>query len=157
MPTIVHGFDWPDRLVVGTIGEPGARTFYLQARTGIRIVTVALEKIQSAQLAEKIEEILDQLDVPAEIPLELVDDSPLDPVDEQFRAGAVSLGWDPSTAQVVIEAYPIVESDDEDADPTDEPTEMLVVRIPVGAARAFAKRTLEVVASGRPLPDDADD
>ena len=32
-----------------------------------------------------------------------------------------------------------------------EPEEMLVVRIPVGTARAFAKRTLEVVGAGRPI------
>ena len=54
MPTIVHRFNWPDRLVVGTVGEPGSRTFYLQARDGARIVSVALEKEQSAVLAEKI-------------------------------------------------------------------------------------------------------
>ena len=43
MPTIVHEFDWPDRVVVGTIGQPGSRTFYLQVRDGARIVSVALE------------------------------------------------------------------------------------------------------------------
>ena len=31
-----------------------------------------------------------------------------------------------------------------------EPSEALLVRIPVGTARAFAKRTLEVVGAGRP-------
>ncbi len=37
MPTIVHEFAWPDRLVVGTVGRPGDREFYLQARTKARI------------------------------------------------------------------------------------------------------------------------
>jgi len=64
----------------------------------------------------------------------------------------MSLGWDPSTAQVVIEAYPLVLVDDEAIEQADiEPAEMLVVRIPVGTARAFAKRTLEVVGAGRPI------
>ncbi len=159
MPTIVHGFDWPDRVVVGTVGPPGSRSFYLQARDGARIVAVALEKQQSAALAEKIDELLDALadaddtpiSIPASTPAELVDSEPLEqPVDAQFRTGVISLGWDPSTAQVVIEAYPIV--DDELGDGLDdepEPREMLLVRIPVGTARAFAKRTLEVVAAGR--------
>ena len=40
MPSIVHGFDWPDRLVVGTIGRPGERAFYLQARSGKRVTSV---------------------------------------------------------------------------------------------------------------------
>ena len=44
MPTLVHEFDWPDRVVVGTVGMPGSRTFYLQARSGTRTASVALEK-----------------------------------------------------------------------------------------------------------------
>jgi uncharacterized repeat protein (TIGR03847 family) len=208
MPTRVHDFDWPDRVVVGTVGRPGARTFYLQARDGSRLVSVALEKEQSALLAQKIDEILDELmvaegnpvTIPASTPVELVDNEPLDePVEAQFRIGAISLGWDPSTAQVVIEAFPIVEVEvepgavgldsdafdleaftrdadgsaaddsslgegdaeggDQDDDADDdadvfliaEPEEILQVRIPVGTARAVAKRTLEVVGAGRPL------
>lgn len=163
MPTIVYGFDWPDRIVVGTIGEPGSRTFYLQARDGARIISVALEKEQSRLLAEKIDEILDGLmanegnpmNIPSDTPVELVDNDPLDPVDEQFRAGAITLGWDPSTAQLVIEAYPVIEVDVDEFDSieveTMEPAEMLQVRIPVGTGRAFAKRTGEVVGRGRPI------
>jgi uncharacterized repeat protein (TIGR03847 family) len=163
MPTLVHEFAWPDRVVIGTIGLPGARTFYLQVRTGKQIVSIALEKQQSAQLAEKIDDILDQLitlegnpfSVPTGTPIELVDNDQLEAVEEQFRAGAMTLGWDPTTAQVVIEAYPIMDGDpDDDDEPADgnggEVPEMLLVRMPVGTARAFAKRTREVVGAGRP-------
>ena len=163
MPTRVHDFDWPDRIVVGTIGRPGERTFYLQVRSGTRTVSIALEKQQSALLAEKIDEILDQLltvegnpfSVPTGTPPELVDNDPLDTVEEDFRAGTMSLSWDPTTAQVVIEAYPLAEDDADDNDPLSdaedaELSEMLLVRIPVGTARAFAKRTREVVGAGRP-------
>lgn len=175
MPTRVHEFDWPDRVVVGTIGLPGARTFYLQVRAGNQIVSIAMEKQQSALLAEKIDEILDQLlnvegnphSVPTSTPIELVDNDQLEAVQEQFRTGAMSLGWDPTTAQVVIEAYPITDVDaDIDDESLDEHNadvpEMLLVRMPVGTARAFAKRTREVVGAGRPAcplcgyPVDAD-
>ncbi|NWL09851.1 DUF3090 domain-containing protein [Paenarthrobacter nitroguajacolicus] len=173
MPTRVHEFAWPDRVVVGTIGLPGARTFYLQVRAGKQIVSIALEKQQSALLAEKIDDILDQLitaegnpfSIPTGTPIELVDNDPLEAVQEQFRAGAMSLGWDPITAQVVIEAYPItdVDADDDDESPDeDDANEMLLVRMPVGTARAFAKRTREIVEAGRPTcsscgyPMDAD-
>ena len=175
MPTRVHEFAWPDRVVVGTIGLPGARTFYLQVRTGTQIVSIALEKQQSALLADKIDEILDQLltvegnphSVPTGTPIELVDNDQLEAVQEQFRTGAMRLGWDPTTAQVVIEAYPITDVDPDnndeslDEDDADVP-EMLLVRMPVGTARAFAKRTREVVGAGRPAcplcgyPVDAD-
>ncbi|MEJ1193189.1 DUF3090 domain-containing protein [Pseudarthrobacter sp. CCNWLW207] len=163
MPTLVHEFAWPDRVVIGTIGVPGARTFYLQVRSGKQIVSIALEKQQSAQLAEKIDEILDQLitlesnpfSVPKGTPIELVDNDQLETVTEQFRTGAMTLGWDPTTAQVVIEAYPITEVDSDDtveslAENDAEVPEMLLVRMPVGTARAFAKRTREVVGAGRP-------
>lgn len=158
MPTIVHEFAWPDRVVVGTVGLPGSRTFYLQVRSGTRIVSIALEKQQSALLAEKIDEILDQLitfegnpfSIPTTTPMELVDNDPLEqPVAEEFRTGAMSLGWDPSTVQVVMEAYPVAD-EGESLDPA-QAAEMLLVRIPVGTARAFAKRTREVVGAGRPI------
>jgi uncharacterized repeat protein (TIGR03847 family) len=175
MPTRVHEFAWPDRVVIGTVGVPGERTFYLQVRTGKQMVSIALEKQQSAQLAEKIDEVLDQLitlegnpfSVPTGTPIELVDNDQLEAVEEQFRTGAMTLGWDPTTAQVVIEAYPITDVDADDNDESldgngVEVPEMLLVRMPVGTARAFAKRTREVVGAGRPAcplcgyPVDAD-
>jgi hypothetical protein len=78
----------------------------------------------------------------------------------------LTLGWDPTTAQVVIEAAPVVELDagdiDGSLDPADldedalaaaveeaEPEEVVIVRIPVGAARAFVDRTRAIVAAGR--------
>lgn len=173
MPQIVHGFDWPDRFVVGTVGQPGDRTFYLQARAGSRLISVSLEKQQCMALADRVEEVLDELmaldnnpfSVPAITPEGLVDNAPLEqPVEEQFRAGAMTLGWDPTTAQLVIEAFPILKIDLEvdgleqiedieqlEIDVDLEPPEILLVRIPVGTARAFAKRTREVVGAGRPL------
>jgi uncharacterized repeat protein (TIGR03847 family) len=106
--------------------------------------------------------------VPTSTPVELVDNDPLEPVSEEFRTGVMSLGWDPSTVQIVIEAAPLVLEDESVFDDSTfeelsvEPAELLRVRIPVGAARAFAKRTREVVGAGRPLcvlcgmPMDAD-
>ena len=159
-PAPAHEFDWPDRVVIGTLGRPGARTFYLQVRTGPRLVSLALEKQQSALMAEMLDEILDDLmalegnphSVPASTPVELVDNDPLDPVQEWFRVGGIGLGWDPTTAQVLIDAHPL---SDDDADPALEAdAEAVRVRMPVGAARAFARRTREVVDAGRPFCSD---
>ncbi|MGP5640714.1 DUF3090 domain-containing protein [Brachybacterium tyrofermentans] len=166
-PAHVHEFDWPDRVVIGTVGPPGARTFYLQVRAGAQIVSIALEKQQSALLAQKLDEVLDQLidvegnrfSVPTSTPVELVDNDPLEAVQEQFRTGTIGIGWDPTTAQVIIEAHPLPDDDALDADAFDEDaiddaaeeSEMLRVRMPVGTARAFTLRTREVVDAGRPL------
>lgn len=159
VPAHVHEFDWPDRVVIGTVGLPGSRTFYLQARTGRRIVSIALEKEQSALLAEKIDEILDRLrevegnrySVPTSTPVELVDNDPLETVEEDFRAGTLGIGWDPTTAQVIIEAHPLPAEGEEFDEAAAENSEMLRVKMPVGTARAFTQRTREVVNAGRPL------
>lgn len=158
MAATVHGFDWPDRFVTGTIGEPGSRSFYLQAQQGSRMISVGLEKQQSAALADGVDTVLDQLmttdgnrfSVPEVAPAGLADDDPLaEPVTEQFRVGEMRLAWDASTAQVVIQAERLLPEDAEiDAV---EDAEVLVVRFPVGAARAFAARTRSVVGRGRPL------
>lgn len=100
----VHEFDWPDRAVIGTIGRPGERTFYLQVRAGSRLASVVMEKQQAAVLAEKIDEILDQLatvegnpfSVPAGTPPELVDNDGLEADSDLFRCGTMGLGGTPA-------------------------------------------------------------
>src|SRR5262245_61714443 len=102
-------FDTPDRFVAGTVGEPGKRVFFLQAREGSRIVSVALEKVQVAALAERLDDLLDELeergvDGAAEDGFN-ADGGPLDePINEAFRAGTLSLGWDGSLGRVLVEA-----------------------------------------------------
>lgn len=159
VPAPVHEFDWPDRVIIGTVGPPGARTFYLQVRAGTQLMSIALEKQQSALLAQKIDEILDQLStvegnrysVPTSTPIELVDNDPLETVQEQFRTGTLGIGWDPTTAQVIIEAHPLPADDDALDDVAEAESEMLRVKMPVGTARAFTQRTREIVDAGRPL------
>ncbi|WP_426244517.1 DUF3090 domain-containing protein [Nocardioides sp. LHG3406-4] len=162
---VVHSFDPPDRFVVGTVGLPGQRTFFLQARTGPRLVTVALEKQQVAALVERVDELLDELMaseetqslIPAVAPLDLDDDHPLEqPIEEEFRAGTMTLSWDPSDERIVIEVFPYTEAavvspeqvDEELEEP--EPEEIFLVRLGAGMARAFVKRSARVIEAGRP-------
>jgi uncharacterized repeat protein (TIGR03847 family) len=156
---VIHEFDPPERFVAGTVGEPGTRTFFLQARSGPRVVSVALEKQQVAVLAERIDELLDEVMaalgndalVPAVAPVGLDDSEPLEqPIDEQFRAGTMTLSWDPSIARVVIEVFPLTETTDEDDDDEVEPEEVLMVRLEAGPARAFVHRAALVIEAGRP-------
>src|SRR3954447_22562549 len=155
-------FEFPDRFVAGTVGQPGERTFYLQATSGARIVSVALEKVQVALLAEKLEELLDEVRrrqgadsvVPASAPAELEDVAPLGtPIEEEFRVGTLALAWDEETSSVLIEAQSQVEGEGEQAaepESAEFTGDLLRVRLTAGAARAFAKRALRVVAAGRP-------
>ena len=165
MSPVVHAFDPPERFVAGTVGPPGQRTFFLQARTGQRLVSVALEKQQVAVLAERIDDLLDEVMgseqtrglIPAVAPLDLDDDEPLEqPIEEEFRAGTMTLSWDTEDERIVIEVFPFVEAavispeqlGEEFTEP--EPEEVLLVRIPAGTARAFVKRAAQVVSAGRP-------
>src|SRR3954454_1334241 len=155
---VIHEFDPPERFVAGTVGEPGARTFFLQARAGQRVVSVALEKQQVAVLAERVDELLDEVMastgnvtlIPAVAPMGLDDSEPLEqPIDEQFRAGTMTLSWDPSLARIVIEVFPLTDTTEEDEEEP-EPAEVFLVRLEAGRARAFVKRAELVIEAGRP-------
>ncbi|RCV52421.1 DUF3090 domain-containing protein [Marinitenerispora sediminis] len=163
----VFQYDPPERFVAGTVGQPGERTFFLQAAGGGRITSVVLEKAQVAALAERIEELLDEVrqrfgeqagDV---VTPDAVDDAPLEqPIEEDFRVGTLALAWDAEAARVIIEAQQVEEpgADEElageeievfaeEAPPT---RDVLRVHLTPGAARAFADRAMRVVAAGRP-------
>ena len=57
----VFQFDPPERFVAGTVGEPGQRTFFLQARDSARLASVVVEKEQVALLAERLDALLDEI------------------------------------------------------------------------------------------------
>ncbi|MGW6918618.1 DUF3090 domain-containing protein [Kitasatospora sp. NPDC054939] len=170
MPRQVFYYDQPERFVAGTVGQPGARAFYLQASARGRITSVLLEKTQVAALAERIEEVLDEAlrrsggdpAIPATAPNDLLDTAPLDmPLEQEFRVGTMALAWDSSDSCLVVEAQALVEEDEDDdeesaasvlADDEHGP-DMLRVRLSGAMARVFAKRALDLVSAGRkPCP-----
>lgn len=150
-------FERPRRFVAGTVGTPGQRTFYLQVAEGGRIVSVSLEKQQVAVLADRLEQLLDEVvnrtgtALPAtESDLEALEQ----PVDEEFRVSAMGLAWDGDAGLVVIEA----QAPTEDAavaeqtllEDVDEGPDALRVLIEPGRARAFVERARRVISAGRP-------
>lgn len=160
--TVVHLFDPPERFVAGTVGVPGQRTFFVQARAGLRLTSVALEKQQVAILAERIVELLGEVGA-VETLSPLVDNAPLEaPIVEEFRAGTITLSWDQRDERVVIEVFPFQAAPDADGPtPIDEqgladlpiaepePEELLIVRLLPQQARSFAERAAVVVGQGR--------
>ncbi|MGY0235987.1 DUF3090 domain-containing protein [Longispora urticae] len=152
----VYAFEPPDRFVAGTVGVPGDRTFFLQARGGGRLVSVALEKMQVSLLADKLEELLDEvrLRFGVEAPTgQPTDNGPLDtPVDEEFRVGTLGLAWDTDSTTVVIEAVEASEAETEETEEgePDATLDRLRVRISPAATRQFIDRARRLVAAGRP-------
>ena len=168
---VVHRYDPPERFVAGTVGPPGQRTFFLQARAGNRITSVALEKQQVAVLAERLDALLDEVMraeggtalVPAVAPTALEDTGPLEqPIDEEFRAGTMTLAWDPADARVVIEVFPVdvdaldvdapVEGDDAPGPATVE--EALADSLSGPLGEALAEVLAEEAGADEPEPDE---
>lgn len=169
-------FDPPDRFVTGTVGPPGQRQFFLQARGSGQLATVALEKAQVQVLADRVNDLLDsfagaaagpEVDPLAGAP---TDNAPLDtPIEQDFTVGTMGLSWDPERERLVIECHAVGDSYDsvetfealdeaeppvEEPDPATDP-DQLVLRVVLtpAAARAFARRSVSVVGAGRaPCP-----
>lgn len=177
MAGLTFEYDAPQRIVVGTVGEPGGRTFFLQVRgaragtPGISVTSVSLEKQQVTVLAERLDEMLDEIlrrsggsaPVPAVAPVGQEDLDPLDPPEEDFRVGTMSLGWDVERELVVIECFAaldsdfvagaeVEESDDQEDDPPGTGGDRNVLRVSMSGAtaRLFVRRAAAVVAAGRP-------
>ena len=140
-------FDPPERFVAGTVGPPGGRTFFLQARGEGRLVSVSVEKVQVTVLAERVTDLLDTHAAgTATEPLGDGDTGPLEvPIEDEFRVDTLGLAWDTERNVLVIECH---DQDPEEAD--EDAVQTLRVVLSAEAARAFARRAGKVVAAGRP-------
>lgn len=139
-------FDAIDRFIVGTVGQPGEREFFIQLRQSTRLVTVSIEKSQVAALTSRMEMLLSQLrksgHVAATSP---VDDQPLEqPIESDFVVGAISIAWNEETSCVQIELLDI-DQDDE--------AQGLNLHISLQMAQSFTRRAHVVINAGRlPCP-----
>ena len=129
MPRRIYDFGVPDRFVTGTVGQPGHRTFFVQARKGTAIVSAVLEKVQVQVLAERLALLLAEVarrgvQVPEALAPSDDDTAPLgEPLVEAFRVGTMTLGWDSEREQVVVEARAQQESDEDDEEEEEEEEE----------------------------------
>jgi len=102
-----------DRITAGAVGEPGERTFFLQAREGDRSITILVEKEQVELLGTSILEILATVGretgegPPSE---ELGLEPPLEPL---WRAGRLSIGYAEERDLMLLEIEELVEAEDE--------------------------------------------
>ena len=146
-----HIFTNPERCVAGTVGAPGERAFFVQAREKNRIVSVALEKAQVQAIANRLELIVAEVRKSSpliSVTTEPQDDAPLDtPVDEEFQVGSISLAWNEAEQLLSFELYEL-EDDEQEAE-----GQVLEINFSLGMALAFAQRSKAVVNAGRlPCP-----
>ena len=155
-------FDPPDRFVAGTVGEPGERTFFIQARTGSQLISVSLEKTQVQALADRLVYMvreIRQTDPTIALSRLEKDNAPLDtPIEEEFRVGVIGLAFDAERQLIQIDLQAVSESQEEepnfiDVDDLSGDQDVLRTLITPSEAQRFASRSHSVVGAGRlPCP-----
>ena len=143
-----------DKLTTGTVGEPGQRTFFIQATQGERVITIVVEKEQVELLGTSILEILASVgretgEGPQADALEL--EVPLEPL---WRAGRLSIGYAEDLAFMLLELEELVETPGEEEEAGDTADVPEPARVRMWATReqmfALARHGAAVAARGRP-------
>lgn len=134
----------PEHVTADFVGEPGDRTFYVQAVEDAEVVSVLVEKMQVSGLADLLTRLLAQVDAEPERIWDIDGMRLREPVVPRWRAGAIAVGIDPQLGHFVIELTELVA--DEDAR---EP-ELVRIWIDEDRARALAAHARWSVEQGRP-------
>jgi uncharacterized repeat protein (TIGR03847 family) len=112
----VTSFDFaaPDLFTAGTIGPPGQRVFFLQAREGDTLVTLKCEKEQVRVLGEYLGRLLERLTTPAGA--SVGDLALVEPVTPAWAVGSIGVGYDEGADRVVLVIEEIREGDAADTE-----------------------------------------
>ena len=142
--------DPADRFTASAVGEPGQRTFFMQAWAGNQRCTLLAERQQVHILGEAVLQLLDNLpegpEGPVPPPGSLDLEEPLDP---EWRAGEMSIAYDGERDLVAITITEAIDPEAIDPEDPDAPETALIV-LTRAQARAAAANALEVVSRGRP-------
>jgi uncharacterized repeat protein (TIGR03847 family) len=148
-------FDPVDAIGAGAFGDPGARTFVIQARKGGALLSVLVEKEQVALLAAEAEQFLDRIeeedpDVTTD-PMSVEDCGPVEEDEPLFRARLIGIGYDPDRHLVLIELREDAVEEDEAPPPVDD-SEGRVARLYAtrSQVRAMVAHGAASVDAGRP-------
>ncbi len=149
-------FDFTDtqHFTAGAVGEPGRRTFYLQAGDEHGHATLKIEKQQVAALAEFLQGALEDLPAgpAATAPTELQE-----PIEPAWVAGQIAVAIDEADARILMVVEELVAVADDDPDGIDDDVPMstldaaeMRVRLEPAQARQFVEQVAELMAGGRP-------
>ena len=153
-------FSDPDVVVPGTVGEPGRRTFFLQARQGSMTASLKVEKQQVAALCEYLSGIL--ADLPALPPgLDAAGPAAVEPASLEWVVGRLAVAYQEADDRIVIVAEEFLDiADDElEALDLDDPATLIAAGYDPATARvsltraqvaAFIAVGEQLVTSGRP-------
>ena len=140
-----------DSIKAETVGEPGQRTFNINARSSRGQAIVWMEKDQLLQLALAIRQLSEDQEA-TDSPVAFIPEYAHtgDPVTVEFKAGDMRLRYDGASDVFTMEATdPSSEGDDD----SEEEEEQVAVQFSFkrSAAVAMAEEAQEIVAAGRPI------
>lgn len=162
-----------DHITIGAVGPPGERVFYLQARAEARVISLLVEKEQVVALSQAVFEVVRRASLEPGKPLPEEAMALVEPVEADWRAGRIALGFDSATEDFVLQATEqVAEDDDLDLDDDEGEEEALggefasdiggglggvesdrqslSLRATANQMLSLANHTLVVAARGRP-------
>jgi uncharacterized repeat protein (TIGR03847 family) len=148
------------RFTVGTLGQPGDRTFFLQIRASSALISTSIEKSQVAAISERLRYMLKEIRIAHPIspkPSLTRDSLPLEtPVMDEFRVGSIAIFYDEESEMIQIDLRELNlndEDEDEDEFPILDDVEIIRIFITPTQANIFQDRAELVIAAGRqPCP-----
>jgi uncharacterized repeat protein (TIGR03847 family) len=142
-----------ESFIVGTIGQPGEREFYLQAKSHGAIHSFAIDKGQVSALADRMAMLIGELKA-ADYRFENIIAVPLEvPLIPEFQIGVIGIVWLGESEQVSLDIQELTDGDN-DLIPEDEagPSLFRLLMSP-DIANAFVNQARKVVSAGRaPCP-----
>jgi len=105
------------RITAGCVGDPGQRSFYIQARKDSTLVTLLCEKHQVQQLAQGVSKFVRELQEkfpnldPAVVEYTETEMGLEEPIEFIFRVGQIGLGYDEDCDHLILVAKELIEED----------------------------------------------
>lgn len=128
-----------DRMCVGTVGPVGSRLFLLQCRQGETLLTLKMEKLQVAAMAETLAQVVKDQLRPGHLP----DDQALEePTEPAWAVGTIGITFDEDEDRVVLVIQELV--------PEGEVGAIARVSVSREQAAAFSIQATRLVEAGRP-------
>jgi len=137
-----YRFDNPDNVLIGTIGVPGEREFYLQVQDNSRIYSFALEKSQADALSRRSLQMLQNLGLKKSLQMKRF--VLATPLESEFQIGVISISWQPVEQKFQIDIQQVRDNVDTEGAAID----LQIIMTPE-TLNYFAEHTLEIVAAGR--------
>ena len=142
-------FDEPDHFTAGTVGEPGHRVFFIQARQDGEVASLRLEKQQVAALGEYLGGILADLPdaEPTVAPPDLIE-----PAIAEWVVRTLAVAYEEADDRILLVAEELQPEDEDDPEGFSlEDPATARFRLTRAQTAAFIERANELVTSGRPL------